>query len=417
MQFTERYVKSLKPKDKAYDLREKSGKGFGITIFPSGEKSFIYIYHFGGRKRRMTLGKYPHCSLADARRLHREALAVLESSKDPAVEKQKRKIAVRDSSTIGGLIDEYIEKWAKPNKRSWRADERCLNKDIRPVWGKRKVSEITRRDIILLLDNIKDRGAPIQANRVLACVSKMFNFAIERDITPNNPCAGVKPVAKENRRDRVLTDEEIRILWQGLDQTTTSDSTQHIICMSEQVKLALKLQLVTAQRKGEVISAEWTEFDLISGWWVIPANKSKNNLAHRVPLSRLAISLLKEIKDLSNNSHFLFPSKFKDTHIKATSVDHAVRRSSFDGVKPWTPHDLRRTVASHITSIGIPRLVVSKILNHSETSVTAIYDRHGYDNEKRNALEAWAKRLQEIIHESVQDKTNIYSLKSIRVGS
>lgn len=404
MYWTDREIKSEKPNEgqtKPRDIREKSGNGFGLTVFPSGEKSFIYIYHFSGRKRRMTLGKYPQCSLADARKLHREALKVLESGKDPAFEKHKEKSTAREASTVEALIDEYIEKWAKPNKRSWKADERCLNKDVKPLWGKLKAADVTRRDVVLLLDKIKDRGSPIAANRTLACVRRMFNFGVERDILTATPCVAVKAVAPENRRDRVLTEDELKILWLALEQKSNQDNPLHTIHMSEQTKLVLKLQLVLAQRKGEVIGAEWSDMDLDvnTGWWTIPAAKAKNKRTHRVPLPSLAIDLLNEVKRLSGDSRFLFPAKQKDTHITGASVDHAVRRSTFNDIEPWTPHDCRRTASSLMTSIGISRLVVSKILNHSESgSVTAIYDRHSYDNEKRDALEAWAQRLKEIIY-------------------
>ncbi|RUQ81528.1 tyrosine-type recombinase/integrase [Legionella septentrionalis] len=314
------------------------------------------------------------------------------------LERKKEKQANKEASTINGLITEYIEIWAKPRKRSWKEDERFLNKNVKPCWGKLKAKDITKRDVILLLDKIKDRGAPIAANRGLACIRRMFNFAVERDIIAASPCTSVKPVAKENQRDRVLSAEEIRILWHALDTLQREDESPHDIRMSAQTKLVLKLQLVLGQRKGEIISAEWSEVDLSSGWWTIPAKKAKNGQAHRVPLSSLAKKLLEEIKQLSDDSHFLFPARLKDTYITGTSIDHAVRRSTFSGIKAWTPHDLRRTVASHITSMGIPRLVVSKILNHVETTVTAVYDRHGYDNEKLNALETWAQKLSDITH-------------------
>jgi integrase len=415
MQFTERFVKSLKPEEgqtKPRDVREKSGSGFGVTVFPSGEKSFIYIYHFGGRKRRMTLGKYPHCPLIEARKLHRDALTMLEAGKDPALEKRKEKITARDSSTVDGLIDEYIELWAKPRKRSWEADERCLNKDVRPFWGKIKAKDITRRDVILLLDRIKERGAPIYANRVLACVRRTFNFGIERDIITTNPCVAVKAVAAENRRERLLSIDEIRILWHALDNETTQEYNPHIIHMSQQTKLVLKFQFATAQRKGEVVGAEWSEIDLVTGWWTIPGTKAKNKQTHRVPLSPLALNLLNEIKQLSADSRYIFPAKQKDTHITGSSIDHAVRRSTIVGVENWTPHDIRRAVSSHLTAMQISRLTVSKILNHSESgSVTAIYDRHSYDTEKRNALEAWANRLKEILY-GAYPVTNVVTLKS-----
>lgn len=412
--FTERDIQSEKPLEgqtKFRDIREKKGEGFALTVFPSGKKSFIYIYHFGGRKRRMTLGKCSQCTLAEARILHREALTILKSGKDPADEKQKAKIAVRDSSTVEGLIEEYLEKWARPNKRSAQADERCLYKDVKPYWGKLKAQDITRRDVVLLLDRIKERGAPIAANRALACIRRMFNFGIERDIVNLNPCAAVKAVAKEVRCDRVLSEEEIKILWHALDQSTNQDNPLHVIHMSAETKLVLKLQFATSQRKGEVVAAEWEELDLVSGWWTIPAIKAKNGQTHRVPLSSLAIRLLSEIKQLSGTSRFLFPAKLKDTHITGSSIDHAVRRCNFNGIKAWTPHDIRRTTASHLTSLSISRLVVSKILNHSENnSVTAIYDRHSYDSEKQHALEIWAQKLQEIIY-GEEKMSNIVNLK------
>jgi integrase len=144
--------------------------------------------------------------------------------------------------------------------------------------------------------------------------------------------------------------------------------------MFEATRLALKLQLVTAQRKGEIISAEWSEFDLDKGWWTIPASKSKNSNNHLVPLSELALELLKKLKALSEDSKWLFPSPVSDTHIISTAVNHAIRKNikKFEEIKSFTPHDLRRTAASHMTALGVSRLIVSKLLNHVESSVTAI---------------------------------------------
>lgn len=404
--------KPLEGQTKARDIREKTKSGFGATIFPSGKISFIYFYQFEGRKRRMTLGKYPQCTLAEARKSHRNAQRALEAGKDPAFEERKEKNAARDASTINALIEEYIEKWAKPNKRSWEADQRCLERNIKKPWGKRKAAEITRRDVNLLLDEIKDRGALVQANRVLACIRKMFNFAIERDLLQSNPCTGIK-ATKENSCDRVLTEDELRIIWLALSQKYSPEDLLHTLHMSEQTKLILKLQLVTAQRKGEVVEAEWSEIDLKSSWWTIPASKAKNNQAHRVPLSSLAIEILQDIKILSGDSRFLFPAQRGDKHITAAAIDHAVRRSRFEGVAAWTPHDCRRTAASYMTSIGIPRLTVTKILNHSENnSVTAIYDRHSYDNEKRIALEEWAQKLRKTIY-CTEFTDNVVALKAV----
>jgi len=221
----------------------------------------------------------------------------------------------------------------------------------------------------------------------LALLRKMYNWTICRDLVEVNPCTAVKMPAKESRKDRMLTEDEIHIFWDGL--TTAS--------MSEPTRLCLKLQLVTAQRKGELIIAEWSEFDLNNGWWTIPSEKAKNNLSHRVPLSSLALQLLDQVKLHSGNSRWLFPSRQGDKPVLDTSIDHALHKNEAKfGIPSFTPHDLRRTAASHMTGMGVPRLTVSKILNHIESGITVVYDRHSYDQEKRLVLDLWGEKLRKI---------------------
>jgi integrase len=204
----------------------------------------------------------------------------------------------------------------------------------------------------------------------------------------------VKAPAKERRRDRVLTADEIANLWHALENPELS--------MSPAIRLALKLQLVTAQRKGEVIGAGWCEFDLDGQVWTIPSDKAKNGMPHRVPLTPLALAVLNDIASTNearkDAPRWLFPSPRTSKPITGPAVDHAMRdnRDAL-GTGDATLHDLRRTAASHMTSIGMTRLVVSKILNHAEPGVTAVYDRHSYDAEKRAALAAWGSRLEDII--------------------
>jgi integrase len=313
----------------------------------------------------------------------------LANGKSSTTEKQKLIVEAKTANTVNDLIEEYLEKWAKPRKCSWREDERILKKDVVKEIGGRKTKDITKRDIILILDQLIDRGSPIAANRTLAVMRRMFNFAVERDIISITPCYGVKAPTKENKRDRILSDDEIKSFWFGLKDAS----------MLESSKLALKLQLVTGQRKGEVVNALWDEFDLKNATWSIPASKAKNGNSHIVPLSELALELLQKLKTLSNNSKWLFPSPRGESHIIPTAIDHALRKNieKFKNVKPFTPHDLRRTAASGMTVLGISRLVVSKLLNHVENSVTAIYDRHTYDKEKRVAVDAWAVKLRNIV--------------------
>ena len=232
------------------------------------------------------------------------------------------------------------------------------------------------------------------ANRILALVRKMFNFAIEHDWLDVNPCHMVKRVVRERPRDRVLTEDEIRAVWAALD-------VEHPVMAG-----LIRLRLLTAQRGGELHGARWDEVDLTSGWWTIPGDRSKNRLSHRVPLSpqRFASSgifrLPREHVARDDGEPELSPWVFPSTRMTGPHVHHAQkafeRLVARSGVK-FRGHDLRRTAASLMVGGGVPRLVVSKILNHVETGVTAVYDRHSYDPEKRAALDYWGNRLEQIL--------------------
>ena len=386
MKFTDRGVEKLRRKTTRYEVFEDGHPGFGLRVGPKGHKAWFWLYRYQGKARRVTLGTYPETSLADAHVKLAEAEKKLQAEIDPGAEQLSLQEVERLAPTVHALAYDYLERHAKPNKRSWREDDRILQKDILPHWKHKKAKDIKRREVISLLDNIVDRGAPIQANRTLAVIRKMFNFALQRDIVQVSPCAGVEAPAQEQQKDRVLSDDEVRLFWLGLEQAS----------MTRLAKLALKLQLLTAQRKGEVIAAEWNE---ISGdLWTIPARKAKNNRAHRVPLSRQALAVLAELKTLADEPRWLFPSKTADMHLLPTSVDHALRKNRpvFD-IDPFTPHDLRRTAASHMTALGLSRLVVQKILNHKESGITTVYDRYGYDREKRQALDTWGRKVESIV--------------------
>jgi integrase len=341
----------------------------------------------------MTVGSYPQMGLADAHVKLADAKRQLAQGIDPGEIEVRNRKAEGAAETVAEVAEAYLEKWARPRKRSADEDERQLRKDVLPAWGHRKAKDITRRDVIALLDSIVERGAPIAANRMLACVRRMFSWAVSRDIVSASPCVAVRAPADEKRRDRVLSAAEIASFWPALAIPE--------LAVSMSVRLALKFQLVTAQRKGEVVRAEWNEFDLQgAGLWTIPAEKAKNGMPHRVPLSPLARAVLDEIAlNRPSVSGWLFPSrKNKAAPMAGQSVDRAMRKHrAVLGIGDATPHDLRRTAASHMTSIGISRLVVSKILNHAEPGVTAVYDRHSYDGEKREALAAWGARLEEIV--------------------
>ncbi len=389
MKFTDVGIKALKPKDKRYVAWKDNGNGFGVRVSPKGNKSFIFFYRFNDRPRMMTLGSYPEMSLQKAGVAHAKAREKLGKGEDPGIEAVKQRRADRLSPKVKMLVEEYLERWAKPHKRSWKEDERILKKEIVPAIGHLKVNAVKKRDIIAILDGIIDRGAPIQANRTLAVIRKMFNFAVQRDIIEIPPCYGLKAPSKEKQRDRVLSDGEIKHFWNNLDTAPINLVT----------RLALKFQLVTAQRKAEVVTAHWN--DIQGDVWTIPAEKAKNGFAHTVPLSAIALEILEESKKLSHGKGYIFPASRKGplSHIGFTTLDHALRKNlNHLGItERFTPHDLRRTAATKMAEKGVLRLTISKILNHAEQSVTAVYDRYTYMSEKRAALNKWAAKLKQII--------------------
>jgi integrase len=393
IKMTARGVDALRPPAAGQvDYWDADNPGFGLRVSAGGRKAWVAMYRHGNVKHRLTLGTYPALSLAEAR--EKAAIAhhaVQYAGVNPATVKRMERAA----ETFAELAPDYLERHAKRQKRSWRKDLLILEKDVLPRFGKRKAGNISRRDIIALLDDIVARGAPIQANRTLEIVRKLFNWAVGRDLLGANPCYRIPKPSKENRSDRVLTAEEIRAVWASLESEAPLTAA------------TFKLRLLTAQRGAEVLPMRWDQIS--NAWWTIPAEVTKNGLAHRVPLSPQSLELLEEIRPLGEGSEWVFPGARGDGHrVGIHKAHNRIRRRA--GVS-FVPHDLRRTAASHMTSMGIGRLVVSKVLNHVESGVTSIYDRHSYDREKRQALDTWGRRLEEIVGDR-HPRANVLDLRA-----
>lgn len=386
---TANWVERLKPPaEQREDWFDEKLTGLGLRVSASGKKVWFVFYRMKGdpKRRRLTLEPYPQMSLADAREKAHEVILNASRGIDAGAEKQEEKAA----PTFAHLASEYIERYAKgsgpvPHKRSWHRDEALLKKEVLPYWGHKKVHEIQRRDVIALLDRIQDRGAPIQANRILALVRKVFNWAVSRDIVQTSPCFQVKPVAPENERDRVLFEDEIRAVWAAFEK-------QGFLIAN-----MFKLRLITAQRGGEVQTMRWPEVDLENAWWTIPAERAKNGLSHRVPLSAPALEILRAIHGQNGHQEWVFPSPTRKGK-SINNIQKAAGRVQEESGVDFVMHDLRRTAASCMGGMKVPRLVIMKVLNHVEPGVTKVYDRHTYDDEKRQALDAWADRLMAIVN-------------------
>ncbi len=378
---TVRTLEAIKPpKVGRVEHWDKKVKGLGLRVSSSGRKTWVLMYRTRGDKRlrRATLGTYPTLSLADTRDMARADLRSAAMGRDPSAERK----AEREADTFGELAEAYMERYAKKRKKSWFKDQQALDRDLLPRFRHRKAANIKRREVIEMLEEIADRGAPVGSNRTLEIIRRIYNWGIEREIVILNPCSMIKKIGVERRRERVLTDDEIRAVWSAFEKETPR------MCA------LFKLRLLTIQRPGEVSRMRWEDID--SDWWTIPPEFTKNGLSHRVPLTNLALELLEPHR---GSGRWVFPSRKGDSPIRVGALSDSLRRNHHLGLEPFTAHDLRRTAATAMASLGIDRLTLSKILNHVETGVTAVYDRATYDKQKRRALERWARKLRSIIGE------------------
>ena len=393
--------------------------GLYLVLQPSGAKSWALRFRTAGKPAKLTLGPYPSLDLANARRKAQEALGEVASGENPAAKKKAAREAQKAANSTADRVEtvaaSFIDKYVKRNVGEFwaREAERLLTKEINPKIGFKRLGEVKKSDVHDLLDGIVDRGSPIVANRTLAVFRRLCNWAIERGIIAISPCEKIKAPSVEETRDRVLSDNEIRIAWGAFDAVGWPFGP------------IAKLALLTGARREEIAGAVWSEIDLTAKTWTIAKERSKNGVAHEVPLSDHAVEIIKALPRIDpkrDASGKLGPGYvFMTTGLTSVSgfsrakaaIDEAIVKSlrkdaEAHGADPktvtaparWTLHDLRRTAASGMAGIGIPPHVVEAVLNHKSGTikgVAAVYNRYSYATEKRQALDAWARRLDTIV--------------------
>lgn len=429
-------IKALKPRADRYDVSVESedddGRpvpGLQVRVFPSGARVFQFRYTFAGQPRRMSLGPCDALGLKLARERHQEAYRLIGRGIDPQEHRaQQQEAAAREKArreaeiTVGALVEEFVAEYVRKNHKDPAQAERLLEKEIVAKWRDRKVTELRRRDAVLLIRPVAKR-APAVANDLVAAIKQLFGFAADVGHLETNPMAGLRRVSKETPRERKLSVDEIHQLWHTIDERITTQpggtlkkgrpdkrGTKDAPKLTRPLALGIKLLLATGQRRGELLGATWSEFDLDDAKvWTIPKERSKNGKEHVVPLSSLALELLGELKKLAGDSIYLFPTAHSKRRGSAPmdekSLTRAVARNQC-ALEHWTPHDLRRTASSHMHRIGVDPIVVEKVLNHTLPGMLRVYNAHDYANEKRDALDRWATELRSII----AGKSNVVAL-------
>jgi len=412
---TPKGIDALKPQpDKRVEIPDPALSGLYVVVQASGVKSWALRYRFGGKPAKLTLGRWPLMGLADARAAASEALEKIERGKDPSSEKKATKAArldaqLSDRDKIKTLIGQF-DKRHLSGLKSGRVVRRELDRHVVSEWGDRDIHEITKRDVIDLLDGIADSGRVVTANRVRAYLNKFLNWTVERDILPMNPATGVKPVAKETSRDRVLSDDEIRWFWQA--------------CEVEGFPWGPfgKVLLLTGQRLNEV--AQIADSEIRGDLWHLSADRTKNGRAHDVPLSGPARDVLAGVERIDGKAGLIFTTTGKTPvsgffKARAHLADAMTGIASKERGEPveiprWTFHDLRRTAATGMARLGISVRVTEAVLNHISGTgggIVAVYQRHDYADEKRQALEAWGRFVLSLI---VGKPDNVVRLEGVR---
>lgn len=389
--------------------------GLYLVVQPSGAKSWAVRYRATGRPRKVTLGPYPRLSLKDARDGARETLRIASEGGDPAGDRETLARLKRSAIVVRNTFEEVLERFLgsqqRKGLRSVAEIRRILEKDALPVWRGRPIASITAADVVERVESILARGKPVAASRFRAWCSKLFSYAVHAQLRPDNPAKGTENPIEPRRlqRDRKLDDAELVLAWHAAEQ------------LSFPFGPMVQLLLITGQRLREVAEARWTEFDLARATWTIPAARAKNGVEHTVALSVPALAILQalprialpnpkqaEASSADRRSPFLFTT-VGETPVsgfsKAKARLDALIRQGNDGqpIAPWRLHDLRRSFVSGCARLRIPAEIVERAINHVSESfggVRGVYNVHAYEDERRDAMTAWAGHVVRLLEQS-----------------
>lgn len=407
---TDRTIRDAKPKPTVYRIRDTNVvcRGFGLTVAPSGTKTFFLSFTSpeDGKRKQVALGRYPTLTLKEARLKAVKLREAVNSGTDIAVEKKReinRRLAQRALGTLGDLIDLYIVNLEADEKRSAKEVSRIKGKDIPLTLLTRPAYLITKDDILDILSPIAQRGARIHSDNVRAYLRAAFELGLNaesltrwRGKAPkfdlqHNPVVTIrKSVSRKPRGVRALDREELKQLW-------------HTDLLTKPMLLALKLLLATGQRVEEVLHASWSEFDTAQKVWTIPGERRKTrgttSQPHIVPLTELHLLLLEEIKGETEHETYLFPARGGVAPRRYDALTNAVRKFVLaSGMETFSPRDIRRTFKTVSGSLGISLELRNRLQGHAMSDVGSVhYDRYDYFREKCEAMEQWTAGLTKIL--------------------
>jgi integrase len=393
---TARAVMVAKPKRDAAGERVRSEipdgacPGLYLLIEPTGTRSWAHRYRYRGVSKKRTLGNAGEggLSLAAARHAVAAARHRLGRGADPATAPHPvAPTGVVSNDSVEAAVASFLELHAyrKTRLNSAKSTEYSFNRFVLPAWRGRKVADIARREIIDLVESVA-ADTPYAGNRLLAALSKFFSWLVARDVIAMSPAAGVERPHREVARERVLDDDELRRLWRACEDEGPFGA-------------ALRLMILTGTRRNEVSAMPWEELHENRQLWLLPAERTKNDRPHAIPLPTQARAII-ESRPQINGSAFVFTIDGRRPIVGWAKVKREISIKAGLNPKSWRLHDLRRTCASGMQRLGTPVPVVEKALNHVSGTfrgIVATYQRHTYAEEIRVALQAWADHVEELV--------------------
>ncbi|WP_293942546.1 site-specific integrase [Sphingomonas sp.] len=411
---TKRAVDAIRPGSKDEFLWDEDLSGFGLKVTPAGRKVYLFQYRLGGRgapTRRVTIGVHGNpWTPAGARDEAERLLVLVKQGKDPAAEKEERRRMATDLA-FDGYVTKFLTEYGKPHWRSgtYTNAESALRRFVTPALKKKALPLIRRSDISAMFDALPSASVALPRN-VFALVRKLFAWAVERGDIDRSPLEGFRGPPGAPSRDRVLSDEESKLVWIAACQLAYPFGS------------LVQFLIATGQRREECAAISWAELNQAQAEWMIPASRAKNNSAHTVPLNALAVALLDARgKDGKWPKKGLVFTTNGETPVSGYSrakarLDKLITEANDDEpLAPWRLHDLRRTLATGLQRLGVRFEVTEAVLNHvsgSKSGVAGVYQRHDWKQEKRDALDAWAAHIDRILNGA--DVTNVIALAERR---
>ncbi|MFH0783187.1 MAG: integrase arm-type DNA-binding domain-containing protein [Pseudomonadota bacterium] len=387
MSLTDTAVRNAKPMDKPFKIADS--RGLYVLISKAG-KYFRWDYRFAGKRKTLALGVYPDISLKEAREKHEDMRRLLARDIDPMEFKKQKKLEVQ--AEVKNAFETVAREWFIKNKLVWTEKHAetiisRLQNNIFPWLGKCDISALTAPMLLEVLRRIEDRGAHETAHRVKQICGQVFRYAIATGRAERDPSFDLRGALTPTRSKSMATitdPEKIGALMVAIDGYQGSIIT----------RCALKLAPLTFVRPGELRHSEWSEINLDKAEWKIPAEKMKMRTTHIVPLSLQAITVLGEIKPLTGNSKYVFPSLRSGTRPMSNNTILAALRNMGYGKDEMTGHGFRAMASTILHEQGWPSDIIERQLAHAErNNIKAAYNHAQHLPERRRMMQKWADYL------------------------